>query len=182
MNKVKLRASPWQTAFANIDFKNVIVTLQDLAAANSLQVKIGEGNLTYSEKVNREYVKDRGTLDTVRDGDEEPVEVNFDFTWEYVRGPSSASTTSDGTPTIEDALKNVGAAASWTSTDADGCAPYAIDIVITNTPVPSACGDSEVITLADFRYESINHDIKAGTCSITGKCNVTDATVLRAAQ
>jgi len=161
---------------AQIDLKNCTISFIDGSTpANSIDVKIGEGTLRWSEKRNIQYTLDRGTLDEVREGDEVPVDVNLDFTWEYITG--------DGTiPSIEDALKNIGAASDWVSSDADACRPYALDIQIVNEPTPAACGDKETTLLADFRYEDISHDAKAGTCSLAGKCNVTKATSTRAAQ
>ena len=171
-----LNADIWSTVFAQIDLKDAVLTIQD-GGAEYIEVKIGAGNLTYSEKVTREYTLDRGLLDEVRDGDEVPMDIRFDFVWEYIKDSSSGAT-----PTVEDALKRIGAAADWVSTDADACRPYAVDLVITYTPTPSTCGDKEIITLSDFRYESLDHDLRAGTVAVTGKSNATMATVVRSAQ
>lgn len=138
---------------------------------NSITVKVGEGTLTYSEKRNMEYTLDRGTLDEVREGDEVPMDVKFDITWDYITGDGV------GTPSVEDALKKLGDAATWRSSDLDACKPYAVDVVIEYTP--DCAGDPEVITLPDFRWESLDHDLKAGTISCTGKCNATVADVVR---
>jgi hypothetical protein len=164
----------WITCFASIDLKNVTIKLKDGAAAE-LEVKIGEGNLTYTEKVNRDYTLDRGLLDDVRDGDEAPMDVRMDFLWEYIKG----SPESDSLPTIEDVLKRQGAASAWVSTDADACRPFCVDIELTNLPTPTGCGDQEVITLPDFRYEQLDHDLRAASVSCTGKCNAKVATVVR---
>jgi hypothetical protein len=170
----------WISTFAQIDLKNVTIKIVDGATpANELEIKIGEGNLTYSEMVNRQYIKDRGLLDEVRNGDEEPMDVRFDFKWDYIQG---SSVSSDAPPSVEEALKQTGQAAGWTSTDSDACRPYAVDIVLLNVPSPSGCGDMETITLPDFRYEEIPHDLRAGTISCTGKCNATKAIVVREAQ
>jgi hypothetical protein len=98
----------------------------------------------------------------------------MDFVWEYLKGQ-----TGSGTPTIEDALKKRGEAASWTSTDSDQCRPYAVDIEVIYSPTPVACGDMEIILLQDFRYESLDHDLSGGTVAVSGQCNVTEATVTR---
>jgi hypothetical protein len=164
---------------AQIDLKQATVTIKD-GDGNSLEVRIGEGNLTYTEARNMEYKLNRGLLDEVREGDQIPVAVTFDFVWDYLKGPSSASG-SGGTPTIEDALKKRGGAADWVSSDADTCRPYAVDLVILYTPA-CATGDQEEIILSDYRYESLNHDLGAGTVASSGNCNITDATVTRAAQ
>lgn len=135
-----------------------------------LEIKVGEGNVTYDEKRTMEYKKDRGVLDTVREGDEEPLDVRLDLQWEWL----SAGTT-DTVPTPEEALKKEGLASSWESSSDDDCEPYAVDIVIVYNP-ECAGVESEVITLPDYRWESLNHDTRAGTLSTSGKCNVTRAT------
>ena len=153
---------------AAIDLKRTTLVVKD-GASGSITVKIGEGNLTFSEKRNMEYVLDRGILDTVKEGDQVPVEVKFDFMWEYISGS-----------TVGTALRDiVSGSSNYTSTDTDACRPYACDIEVTYQPVPSTCGDSEVITFPDFRMESLDYDLKAATVSCTGKCNVTRISTTR---
>ena len=77
---------------AQIDMKDTTVKLKD-GGSNSITVTVGEGNLTYTERRNIDYTLDRGNLDEVREWDQVPVEVRMDFTWLYILGPSSASTT-----------------------------------------------------------------------------------------
>jgi len=163
-----------------LDLKNCTITLRDgtLVTPNTLEITLGEGNIKWSEKVNRIYTKNKGALDEVRNGDEDPIEVSFEFTWKYVTG----SSTTGAVPTPIDALKNIGNASTWLSSDSDGCRPYAVDIIIVHTPVPSTCGDKETYTLSDFRYEGMDFDLSAATISCSGKCNVTEAVVLREAQ
>jgi len=163
---------------AQIDLKNATIYLKDGgtgSAQQSLEIKIGEGTLTYDERKTIEYVRDRGLLDTVKEGDEEPMDVRFDFTWEFLR---AVSTTGWGTPTVEDALKQRGEAAGWVSSSNDPCEPYAVDIEIHYAP---PCGDEldEIITLPDFRYTSLAHDLSAGTVAVTGQCNATQALDVR---
>ena len=158
---------------AQLDLKNCTFKLKDVGS-NEVTVKIGEGNLTYTERQNIEYTLDRGTVDEVREGDEVPVEVRFEFVWLYLLG--------DTTTTIEDALKQRGGAAAWVSTDSDTCRPYAVDIEITYAPTPAACGNQETITLSDFRWEQLDHDFRAGQISCTGRCNISEASSVLAAQ
>lgn len=165
----------WRNVYAVIDLKDATIYIQD-GSGQSVEVKIGEGNLTYSEKRNMQYMLDRGELDEVREGDEVPVDVNMNFTWEYLRAASGA-----GTPTIEEALKNIGEAAEWTSSDTDACRPYAVDLKVLYKPSPTSCGDQETIMLSDFRWEELAHDLRGGSVAVTGKCNVTQATVTRQA-
>ena len=157
-----------------IDLKNCTIKIKDGTTPTPLEVtvRVGEGTLSYTEKFNREYKKDRGKLYQVRNGDEEPVDVKMDFLWEFLKASSG------GTATIEDALKQRGGASAWVSTDSDTCAPYSVDLEITHTPVCES-EDVETILLSDFRVEQLDHDPKAGTVSCTGKCNVKEATVTR---
>lgn len=158
---------------AKISLKNVTMKIKD-GGANSLTLKFGDGNFTWSEKVNREYVRDRGILDTVRDGDDEPVDVKFEGVLEYYTGPGAT------TPTPGDALNKVGDASAWASTGAT-CEPYAVDLELVNVPTCTGSKAKETYTFADFRHESIDYDVKAGTLSVTGKCNITKPTSVRAA-
>ncbi len=167
--------------FAQIDLKKAVISILD-GVAEEINVTIGEGNLTWTERKNIEYTLDRGLLDEVRETDEVPVDISIDAVWEYIRGPSAASTTTTGLPTISDALQQLGAAVDWVSSDADTCRPYAVDLKIVYTPTPWNCGDIETITFADFRYEEMSHDLRAGTIAISGRCNITKPTVVRSAQ
>lgn len=153
---------------------NAVITAY--GEVETITVKIGAGTLTYSEKRNMEYTLDRGTLDEVREGDEVPMDVKFDFVWEYIKGGLGMS----DPPSVEDALKQIGNASAWESSDADTCRPYAVNLVIEYFPLCD--GDSEIITLKDYRYEELAHDLKAGTISSTGKCNHKTADVVRAVQ
>lgn len=168
----------WKATFASIDLKYATITVKDgttpVSAQNSLEIKIGEGNLTYTERREIIYTTDRGTLDDVREGVQQPMDVAFDFLWEYI-----TALTGSGTPTVEDALKKKGEASTWVSTDSDTCRPYAVDLVISYVPDCTPTGNTEVITLPDFRYEELNHDLTAASISCTGKCNAVEAAVVR---
>lgn len=163
---------------AQIDLKNATVIIRDgtTPTPNEIEVKLGEGNLTYSEKRNMQYMLNRGLLDEVREGDQVPMDVSFDAVWEYIKG----TTGTGGVPSMEDALKKINAASGWVSTDSDACRPYAVDIVILHDP--PCTGDLEEIVLSDFRYEDLSQDLRAGTIACSGKCNVTQASVTRASQ
>lgn len=145
--------------------KYVTLKIKD-GGSNSVEVKFGEGNFTYSEKRNINYVLNRGRLTnaTIREGDEVPIDISFQGVWEYV---TSRSADSAGEITIKDALTKSGKASGWTSSSADPCEPYAVDLEIVYDP--GSCGDSETLLFSDFRYESIDFDMKAATVSVTGK-------------
>jgi hypothetical protein len=150
---------------------NVVVTV----GPQRLEVKVGDGTLTYNETKNREYKLNRGRIDKVRNGDEAPLEVNMTLAWTHIKAH-----TSESIPSVEDCLKQRGVAAGWVSTG-QGCDPYAVNLVIKNAP--TACvGETypnETVTFPEFRYEKLAHDAKAGTVSCDGKCNATEPIVVR---
>ena len=155
---------------AAIDLKKAILVVKDGSGTpKTITVKIGEGNLTFSEKRNMEYVLDRGILDTVKEGDQVPVEVKFDFMWEYIAGSSVGTGLRD----------IITGSTEYVSTDTDACRPYACDIELTYQPTPASCGDAETITFPDFRGESMDYDLRAATVSCSGKCNVTKISSFR---
>lgn len=170
--------------FIQIDLKQTLLKLKDgtTPTANEITIKIGEGNLTYSENRAIEYTLDRGLLDEVRLGDEAPMDVAFDLLWEFIVG----NTDSAGVPpTVEDVLKNQNNASGWISTDADACRPFAVDVVVEHVPVCGAGAptqEQEIITLPDFRYETLDHDLRAGTIAVSGRCNAKVATIVRSLQ
>ena len=167
----------WYAVHAQIQLRDCTMQIRDGSGSPKLlTVKIGDGNLTYDEKRTIEYTRDRGILDEVREGDDEPMDVSLDMQWTYLRGASP-------TPSVEEAIKGIGLAVSagWKSSDSDACRPYAVDLIILNKPTPSTCGAQELIILPDFRWETMNHDPRAGTVACTGKCNASQATVVRSA-
>lgn len=137
-----------------------------------LSVKLGDGNLTYTEAKEYEYLRDRGNLDTVKEADEQPVEVNLEFVYEFIKSSSGK----DVTPV--EAIKQLGQASDWISSSSDQCEPYAIDILLKHC-VPCGTDEDEDVLLQDFRWESLDYDLQAATIAVTGKCNVSDATVTR---
>jgi hypothetical protein len=157
---------------AVIDIKNCTVKIKD-NGANNITLKIGEGSVSWTEKQPREYIKDRGRLSTVRDGDEEPMDVRFDALWEFIK-----AVTASGTPTPVEALRKTGEAASWVTTDPDTCAPYAVNIEIFHD-TPCAGEQNETITLTMFRVESVDFDLKGNRLSFSGRCNAKTATSVR---
>lgn len=138
-----------------------------------VEAVLGSGNLNIDEKRKREYIMDRGYLSSVRDGDDEPIEVSFDCQWIFLKGASAAET-----PYPDEILKNQGNAANWITSASDPCEPYAIDIILKY--IPQCPGvDMEWITIPDFRYESLKHDAKTGMIACTGKSFATQMTSVR---
>ena len=123
-----------------IDLKNAAITFKD-GGSETITLKIGEGNLTFREARNMEYFLDRGTLDTVREGDQIPVDLTLNLVWEELRGTSGGTASSGSTPTPYDVLHHVGGAVDWDSSSSDPCEPFAVDVQIVVTP---PCGQHDV--------------------------------------
>jgi hypothetical protein len=138
-----------------------------------IEIKVGDGNITYTEHRTYEYMLDRGDLDTVREGDEVPLDVRLECTYEHITtGTSEAITPMD-------ALKGAGGAAGWVSSSADPCEPYAIDIEVEHVP-PCGGAQKETTLFPDFRADTKEVNYKDATISLTGKCNVIEPEVTRA--
>jgi hypothetical protein len=152
-----------------ININNCLLIISDKNGAHELTVKVGEGNISYSENKPRVYTRDRGNLDTVKNDDAEPMSVSFDFTWEYLKAKST-----DTTPTVEEALKKTGKAADWQSSSDDDCEPYAVNVRVENDPDCGSDG-AEIISFPDFRYETLDHDVRDGSVSCSGNCNAEEA-------
>ena len=144
-----------------------------LTGHNSLEIKVGDGNLTHSQKKAREFGLDRGALDTVRNADEEPMDVAFDFMWEFLSSANGAST-----PTIEEVLENLAPADSWVTTADDTCQPFCVDLEIVNAPSCSAIDDEQTL-FEEFYHEGLDHDAKEASVACTGRCNRLKATHVR---
>ena len=151
-----------------VSLKDATIKLVGGATGEEITLKIGDGNATWTEFQNRDYTLDRGNLDEVRDGDDQPMEVSIDCNWEWL----ASITGEDVTP--REVLLDL---AGWTSTDTDTCRPNSIDVEITIEKVCGNYTETEVILLPYYRNEQIDYDPDAGQLSCTGKCNATAATV-----
>lgn len=154
------------TAVVNI--RNCTIVMRGGVQGQFINLRIGTGSVSYDEKLKMEYIMDRGILDTVRLGEDEPMDVKLDCQWIYITAASV-----DTIPTVEDVLKNRGPASTWSTSSSNPCEPYSIDLVIKD--LPCSADQPETLIFPDFRYESINHDLKSSNLSIAGKCNSTQA-------
>jgi len=137
-----------------------------------LDIKIGDGNITYTEHDEYEYLLDRGDLDTVKEGNEVPMDVKIDCVFEHI-------TTGTGEAISPmDALKGIASASEWVSASSDLCEPYAVDVIVLHTP-PCGTAQMERVTFPDFRSETREISYKDATISITGKCKATEPIVER---
>jgi ribosomal protein S11 len=137
-----------------------------------ISIKIGEGNLTYTESKEYEYNLDRGDLDGVREGNQVPLEVSMEFVYEFVRTGTGESVTP------VDALKGKNGASDWSSASSDLCEPYCVDIEIEHNP-PCGTAETEVTIFPDFRYESLEFDLSSASIAVSGRCNAIEPTITR---
>ena len=91
-------------------------------------------------------------LDTVREGDDVPMEVSMNFTFDQVK-----SGTGEAITPIE-AIKGIGAASEWVSSSADLCEPYAVDVVVEDVrPCGSAQSDTYTVPRLPQREAGLRH-------------------------
>lgn len=149
-----------------------VITFQ----AQQLAIKIGEGNLTYTEKKEYKYDLERGNLDAVREGNEVPVDMKFEAVYEHI-----TTGTGESLSPI-DALKGELGAAEWVTSDpVDPCQPYSVQVQIEYVP-PCSGQDIEYTVFPDFRVETKEIDFMKAMISVNGKCNITEAEVYRVPQ
>jgi len=148
-----------------------VITFQPI----ELEIKIGDGNVTYTESSEFEYDLDRGVLDSVRSGDQVPMDVSLDFVYEYITTYTGESISP------MDALKQIGGASEWRSSSSDPCEPYAVDVEVVHTPICTTQAIESTV-FPDFRSESREPDLGEAAISVTGRCNATQPTITRTAQ
>jgi len=163
--------SPALATAAGIPADNAVITF--LPAR--IEIRIGEGNLTWTEAREFDYVLDRGNLDTVRQGDEQPLEIQLEFLYEFYTNGSGGA----WDPSPIDFLKRVNEGANLESSSSDPCEVFSVDIEVVYDP---PCGSelNENYVFPDFRYESLEFNLQDATISVSGKCNATEPTVTRA--
>lgn len=137
-----------------------------------LTIKIGDGDLRYTERDEFSYDLDRGELDTVRQADDVPMEVVTNFVYEHI----TTGTSEDIAPM--DAIKRRGDAADWISAATDECEPYAVDLLVKHTP-PCGTAEKEFTLFPDFRSEQREVNFGESSIQITGRCNVVEPVTWR---
>jgi len=140
--------------------------------SQEVEIKVGDGDVTYTESNEYNYDLDRGDLDTVREGNQVPMDVSFDIVYEHI------TTGTNETISPMDALKRKGGATEWVSSASDLCEPYAVDVEVTHA---SPCGTSqdETTTFPDFRSESREISFADSVISVSGRCNAVEPIVAR---
>lgn len=198
-----------------IDFKNTKVYISDKNAnpgvtpavgaisGNIFEIEFGDGDFQWTVAKQFEYNLDRGRLDSVRLGDEVPMDISFEGKFNYIKNPSTITATAP--PTIYEALMNphiyaafpsevptsddtisgyVMGAQNWLSAseDVDPCGPWSVNLWVENTPLCSTgqVEANELILFKYFRAESCQFSLKNGTISVSGKSNVSYPVAIRA--
>lgn len=138
-----------------------------------LLLVVGEGNLTFSEKRAMEYVRNYRRISFVKEGDEEPTDVSFDLIWEYL------SSVAGETPKPHDVFHKIKEAVDWETSGADPCEPYCIDIEVIYRPPCDDDDAEESIMFKEFRWESLDGDLKSGTLAVKGMCKITQPVITR---
>jgi len=178
IHTVTARTPAGSSPTTNIDFTPAIASnVADTAALTFLpqriEIQIGDGDINWTEAREFIYDLDRDVLDTVRQGQDQPLEIDLAFIFEYV------TTESGQAITPVDALKRQGEASEWVSSSADLCEPYAVDIYVVHC-VPCGTDEDQDFLFQDFRYESLEFSIQDALISVSGRCNVTEVTTTRA--
>jgi len=149
---------------ARIDAKYCTITLED-GAKHSVEVKLGDGDVSWTEHRDMEYMLDRGNLDTVREADQAPVDLTIDAVYEYYSQVSTA-----GSFSVNELA--MGSAVGLTTSDtADTCAPYACTVTIEYEPI-CAGATKETIVFTKCRFETADFSIKDATINLQGRCNI----------
>lgn len=140
----------------------------------TVELKIGEGNVEYSETQEAIVDTDRGLLDGMRAGTDQPLTWSASFVYNWMRASS-------GDPiTVYEALKQKGDASTWVNSSVDKCEPYQFDFYMIDTP---PCG-SEEVEITIFRYSrvtSINPSVEAASVSLDATSKSTEPEIVRVA-
>ena len=83
-----------------------------------VEVKLGDGNLTWTINKEYDYLLDRGNLDTVREGDQQPMDISLDSVYEHITTGTSESISP------YDAMNGFGGASNWVSSSSVLSEPY----------------------------------------------------------
>ena len=123
-------------------FKHGLLEIADsggFGGMNSISVPMGEGAFGFTETQEIKVKKDRGVLDHMLKGEEEPVQWTLDAEF---RGFLGATGTADASTLIYEALNGISSASDWDS-DEPNSDVHAVQIRLTLTDP----GDSTIETL-----------------------------------
>jgi hypothetical protein len=135
-----------------------------------VEIHVGDGDMKWTEADQYKYWLERGSLDTVAKGDDVPMEVSMNFTFDQVKSGTGE------TVTPIEAIKGIGQAIEWRSTSSDACEPYACDIEVEDTRSCSS-EHARTYTFPDFRSEKRDYDVKTAAVAVSGKCNAVEPVI-----
>lgn len=139
-----------------------------------VEMKIGEGNIEHTESAEPIIDTDRGLLDGVRAGSEQPMQVSASFVYNWLRASSGDAIT------VYEALNRLGDAAQWHNAASDPCEPYQVDIYVIDTP-PCGSEQVEIIFFRRFNKQSLQASVEAASVTLSGICNATAPEIYRVA-
>ena len=144
----------------------IIRVMDGTGTPKTLKIKISEGDFSFKVNTPNFIVMNRGVIDSRKKGDETPSDISFTVKFEQWSFDNA-----DAGISIYDALKGVGGANDWVSTD--GCGPFAVDIMF-ELINPCDTTKSEKLTFLKFSADSV--DFKEGnetnTLTVSGKALV----------
>lgn len=129
-----------------------------------VEMKVGEGNVEHTETQEAVIDTDRGILDGVRAGTDQPMTWSASFVYNWLRASS-------GDPiTVYEAIYQLGDASTWVTSSTDKCEPYQLDFFVLDRP---SCGseEAEVMLFRYSRITSVNPSVEAASVSIEATCN-----------
>jgi hypothetical protein len=139
-----------------------------------VEMKVGEGDVEYTENQEAIVDTDRGLLDGQRAGTEQAMTSSSSFVFDWLRASS-------GDPiTVYEALKRIGDASDWHNAAADPCEPYQVDFFMIDRP---DCGSeqAEIMFLRRMRPTSISASVQGAAVSIEGTHMATEPEIYRVA-
>ena len=152
------------------DVRNAVLTISG-GTGTAVEVRLGDGDISWTENTPRIYGMNQGEIYDVRYGDDAPCEISFGFIWEELYASSTEVT-------VYEALQ---IPTGW-NTSTDLCSPPAIDLILTFPQCPVGTGAAtnpgqEVITFSDFRPETLGPGLRDGQISVTGKIPTAKPTI-----
>ena len=131
-----------------------------------IEVKVGEGDISWSKTKDPQIDLDRGVIDGARDGDQQAMTVDFAFVLDWL-----ASSTTD-VPTVDEVLEREGEAADWTNAAADPCETYQVTLKVIDAP---DCGSelAEILIFPYFIPTTVNPSVEAASVTVSGVCVAT---------
>lgn len=182
----------------SIDLRNVALFLKTKTAGVLMDsqtpcdvwtlMKFGEGTFTYTEADEIEYERNRGKLDDVNKGDDQPVEVSFEGKATFVTSrigsdPAETATIHEivsGKNYAEGGMKFQGTGEQWLSDF--GCPPYTCDLELHNIPqleCPTLLVHGEAHLFRFFRKTSLEWNPETKRVNCRGACHITEPFVIR---